>query len=105
MVDTSAMNGIWSNTSGILCNRVDELGEPEELGKILNELFSKPLDALRVSILGIYYDKDPDNVIMFDTVENFLKNSDTDYIYLHDGIGWFVASKTCLEFEELKLVC
>lgn len=103
--DKSAMIGIWSKSSGILSNRENELGEPNELGKILNDLFSTPLNALRVSILGLYYDKDPDNVIAFNTVEEFVEKADTDFMYLYDGLGWFMASKTSPEFKELKLLC
>ena len=101
-MNKSAMVGIWSkNTGAVVSNREAYLGEPEELGKILSDLFSTAREALRASILGIYCDKDPDNAMVFKNIIDFLVKSNTDYMYLYDGIGWFVATKKDRNFEEL----
>ena len=102
-MNTSASIGIWSKSTGnIVSNFESEMGEPEELGKILTGLFSSPKEALRAAILGILCDKDPDNALVFDDVNSYLENSGSDYTYLYDGDCWFLAQNGTKSFEELE---
>jgi hypothetical protein len=102
-MNTSASIGVWTKSTGrIVSNFENDLGEPEELGKILMGLFSRPKDALRASILGILCDKEPDNAIVFDNIDSYLETSCADYMYLYDGERWFFATKKAKTFEELE---
>lgn len=103
MKDVTASIGVWSRQSGtVVANAVNELGEPEELGKILSGLFSSRKDALCAAIYGIFCDRDPETVSVFCDIESYVRSSGTDFSYLYDGTSWYFVKRNSKEFRDLN---
>lgn len=115
---TSAMIGIYDQKDGsVTASYCHYDGYLEGVGDTLATYYNSSYDAEIVAkggyISALYDDYlksrensvHNDKAVVYSSIEEYLKEEDTDFLYVYDGEGWLYTETYVAKFEEVQINC